>query len=144
MTFFDSQIFLDGKVVFKSFLKKINGISTCLLVLICFHSHGQLMPLEIIHYSGSPNQATNIVIMGDGYTASQQDKFISDAKNAISGMLLQFPWSKFRDRINVFAIKVVSNESGAAMDPNNLIDNYFGSSFWSYEIERALVVWRPN
>jgi len=102
------------------------------------------MPMEVIHYSGSPNEKTNMVIVGDGYTAAEQDKFIEDAKKATTGMLAQLPWRNYRDGINVYAIKVVSNVSGAAMNPNNLIDNYFGSSYWSFNIERLLVAWRSS
>jgi hypothetical protein len=39
----------------------------------------------------------------------------------------------------VFAIKVPSNVSGAADNPNQLIDNYFGSTYNYSGIERLLV-----
>lgn len=102
------------------------------------------MPLEVIHFSTDPSQATNMVILGDGYTIEDQGKFISDAQRATADMLNQLPWSNYKENINVLAIKVVSEVSGAAMDPNNLIDNYFGSSFWSFNIERLLVAWRSH
>lgn len=128
----------------KFYNKQIHAFSTFILILFSLQSQAQLMPMEIIHYGGSPNEVTNMVIVGDGYTASEQDKFLDDAKKATAGMLGQLPWRNYRDVINVYAIKVVSNVSGAAMNPNNLIDNYFGSSFWSLNIERLLVAWRSN
>jgi PKD repeat protein len=128
----------------KFYIKDFKAVIVLLLFLIYFQSQAQLMPMEIIHYSGSPNEVTNIVIMGDGYTASQQDKFLSDARSATAGMLAQSPWRNFRNKINVYAIKVNSNVSGAARDPNNLIDNFFGSSFWSFNIERLLYTWHSH
>ncbi|WP_194976790.1 M64 family metallopeptidase [Aquiflexum lacus] len=128
----------------KFYNKQIQAVSTLVLILFSLQSQAQLMPMEIIHYGGSPNEVTNMVIVGDGYTALEQDKFLRDAKNATAGMLGQLPWRNYRDGINVYAIKVVSNVSGAAMNPNNLIDNYFGSSYWSHNIERLLVAWRSN
>lgn len=128
----------------KFYIKQIQGFFILVFLFLSLHSHAQLMPMEIIHYSGSPNEVTNVVIVGDGYTAAQQDKFINDAKNATAGMLSQLPWRNYRNGINVYAIKVVSNVSGAAMNPNNLIDNYFGSSYWSHNIERLLVAWRSS
>jgi PKD repeat protein len=107
-------------------------------------TNGQNMPIEIIHYSGTPSEVTNIVIVGDGYTDVDQEKFILDATKAMQEKLKQKPWKSYRDKINVFAIKVVSKVRGASMDPNNLIDNYFGSSYWSYNIERLLMAWRNS
>jgi PKD repeat protein len=128
---------------------KIDAKNFSVFFFLIFISLGSLyaqynMPVEVIHYSSSPSQATNMVILGDGYTIEEQAKFINDAKKASSEMLNQLPWSNYKENINVFAIKVVSEVSGASLDPNNLINNYFGSSFWSYNIERLLVAWRSN
>jgi PKD repeat protein len=103
---------------------------------------GQVFPIEIIKYSGPPDKFINIVILGDGYTSSQQAKFISDVNSCVDGFLSQQPFKKLKDSINIYAVKVVSNVSGASLNPNSLIDNYFGSSYWSYGIERLLVAWR--
>ena len=115
-----------------------------LLLTISGNLYCQDFPVEIINYCGPPNEFLNIVIMGDGYKADQQDKFILEAKNAINGFFATAPFNQYKDSINVFAIKVISNAEGASLDPNNLIDNYFGSSYFSYGIERLLVAWRTS
>ncbi|MCL6259300.1 M64 family metallo-endopeptidase [Aquiflexum sp. TKW24L] len=119
-------------------------LAACLLNFLVLEILGQNMPIEIIHYSGPPTEVTNIVILGDGYTDVDQEKFILDATKAMQEKLNQEPWKSYRNKINVFAIKVVSKVRGASMDPNNLIDNYFGSSYWSYNIERLLMPWRNS
>jgi PKD repeat protein len=100
---------------------------------------GQVCPVEVINYGGPPDEYLNIVIMGDGYTNTQQDKFINDVHQAVNGFLSQKPFSGLKEMINVYAISVISAETGAASSPDKPIDNYFGSSFGSYGIERLLV-----
>ena len=99
------------------------------LILIGQGVFAQNFGMETIRYNGSPDQMVNLVVMGDGYTLTQQEKFIEDVKKNIAGMLLQSPWRNYTTKINVYAIKVVSNVSGAANTPSAPIDNYFGSSF---------------
>ncbi len=107
--------------------------------------------------SGMPdNQSIVITIMGDGFTATEQTTFVNKAReamdymlgNPITGFTGFYPFNLFRDVFTVYAIEVISNESGVSRDsyPNNgnIVDNYFGSSFYygsDYStIERALVV----
>jgi hypothetical protein len=115
-------------------------VTSLLVILAPGFIYSQVFPVEVVQYNGSPDRNFNIVVMGDGYTAEQQGKFIADVSTAINGFLLQEPFKTYRDSINVFAIKVVSNVEGAAERPSSLIDNYFGSTFWSYGIERLLTV----
>jgi len=127
-------------------LSRTMGVLPALLLFFVFagQAAAQVFPVEVLHYTGSPDERLNMVILGDGYTIDQQDKFMEDARRMAEGMFLQEPFSSQKELINLYAVKVVSNESGAAMDPNRLIDNYFGSSYWSYGIERLLWVWRLN
>lgn len=50
--------------------------------------------------------------MGDGYTAGQQDQFLEDATKKARGMLTWSPYREYSDRINIYAVQAVSNESG--------------------------------
>ena len=99
----------------------------------------QVFPMEIFSYGNSPDRAVNITIMGDGYQAHEQEKFIEDSKKAFEVMLIQEPWKSFPGRFNIYAIKVPSNVSGAANSPDDLIDNYFKTTFNYAGIERLLV-----
>lgn len=121
-------------------MKKVAILIANLFALFLLHqsSFGQNFGMEIIRYNGSPDQMLNLVVMGDGYTLVQQEKFIEDVKKNIDGMLIQSPWNAYSQKINVYAIKVVSNVSGAANRPDQPIDNFFGSSFNTLNIERLL------
>lgn len=83
--------------------------------------------------NGPDDECAVLTIMGDGFTASEQDAFMEMARNVSDGVLNFYPYNQFK--INVYAIKVISNESGMAPDQYvtavapglvQLIDNYFG------------------
>lgn len=117
------------------------ALSIILLFTTFFVLRADVFPVEVLRYSGPPGEYFNLVILGDGYTMEQQGKFIEDAQKVARGLFLVQPFAAMKDSVNVFAVKVTSNQSGAAVNPQNMIDNYFGSSFWSYGIERLLYSW---
>jgi hypothetical protein len=45
----------------------------------------QKFDVDTIQMNGSTDKFINIVILGDGYTQSQLNDFINDAKNTING-----------------------------------------------------------
>ena len=82
-----------------------------------------------------------LTIAGDGFTAGEQDAFVAAATGVVNYLLNKHPYSAFRDVFNVYAIKVISKESGAAETRNGRVDNYFGSKFYSDGVtERLLYV----
>lgn len=69
-------------------------------------------PVHVIHKTGNDKENFVIVIMGDGYTAQQQDQFVKDATQKAQGMLTWSPYKEYSDRINIYAIQTISNETG--------------------------------
>ena len=63
--------------------------------------------------------------MGDGYTAGQQDQFLEDATQKARGMLTWSPYREYSDRINIYAVQAVSNESGIGVYGGKSPDTYF-------------------
>jgi len=112
-----------------------------LLFLSLLHCHvsGQMFDTQWLRNNGPSSEKVDIAILGDGYTASEQQKFITDATTAINGMFNMVPFSTLATDFNVKAVKVISNSSGAAINQNELIDNYFGSTFGYGGIDRLLV-----
>ncbi|WP_111670255.1 M64 family metallopeptidase [Algoriphagus litoralis] len=108
------------------------------LFFVSIKGYSQVFPLEVVKYKASPDLVVNLVILGDGYTADQQDKFLEDVNRNVEGMLELEPWRSHKDKINVYAVKVISNKSGASDRPSEPVDNYFGSSFYTADIERLL------
>ena len=71
---------------------------------------GQDFPIDTIQYAGP--EAINFVLLGDGYTASEQKKFTAAAKNLYNALFKKSPMNKYRSWFNLYSIGVVSNESG--------------------------------
>lgn len=71
-----------------------------------------------------------MTIMGDGFTADggEQDKFITAAANVGFGILTEPPFTLFADKIDIYAIKVVSDVSSIEELSHN---TYFGSDYFS-------------
>ena len=82
-------------------------------------------PMHVIHKTGDDKENFVIVIMGDGYTVGQQEQFIEDATNKARGMLTWSPYKEYSDRINIYAMQVVSNESGIGDCFGKSLDTYF-------------------
>jgi len=115
--------------------------------------NAQVFEVDTLQYRGASDKFINIVILGDGFTATEQSLFMGKAQNLTNYIFTQAPWSNYKDYFNVFAIKVISNESGVkhantATDcpigvgfaiPVSNPDNYFGSQFDYYGIHRLVV-----
>ena len=82
-------------------------------------------PVHVIHKAGDDKENFVIVIMGDGYTADEQDKFLQDAAEKARGMLTWSPYKEYSDRINIYAVQAVSNESGISEYGRKSVDTYF-------------------
>ena len=82
-------------------------------------------PVHVIHKTGNDKENFVIVIMGDGYTAQQQDQFVKDATQMAQGMLTWSPYKEYSDRINIYAIQTVSNETGISEYGGKSVDTYF-------------------
>ena len=82
-------------------------------------------PVHVIHKAGDDKENFVIVIMGDGYTLEEQDKFLRDADEKARGMLTWSPYKEYSDRINIYAVQAVSNESGISEYGGKSVDTYF-------------------
>ena len=119
-----------------------------------FIASAQLFKMDTLQFKGDTDKYINVVIMGDGYTATEQEIFIQDARSIFNTIYGQPPWSNYLNYFNAFAIRVISEQSGAK-HPNTASDcnsasphvpvssphTYFDSSFDSYDIHRLVI---PN
>ena len=115
------------------------GIIVLLILLANYHSNAQSFQIDTLLMSGPIQNRINYVILGDGYLEAQLPTFLDDAKKLTNELFGITPYKEYVNYYNVFCISVPSNEEGAADDPQDLIDNYFGSTFNYNGIERLLV-----
>jgi hypothetical protein len=82
--------------------------------------------------NGAPANHLNIVVLSEGYTASQlTNTFRTDATSAVAGFLSQAPLREYSNYFNAFAIAVPSAQSGSSHPgvgaPSK--DTFFKSSY---------------
>ena len=111
---------------------------------------GQDFPIDTLQYVGP--KAINFVLLGDGYTETEQKKFVTAAKNLYNALFKKVPMNKYKKWFNLYAIEVISNESGISHPgvlkngvyvcpegsslPIKTVDTYFGIHFDAYNIHR--------
>jgi hypothetical protein len=100
---------------------------------------GQAFTVDTILYQGDVDYPINLVILGDGFLESEMQEFRDLAEDYTDLLFTVVPFIKFKSFFNAFSISTPSNEQGAATDPDQLIDNYFGSTFGFAGIDRLLV-----
>lgn len=84
----------------------------------------------------------DVVVIGDGYTAAQQDDFHADVRSKWAQMAAVEPYASYKELFNVWSVDAVSNQSGVSGDPGKDVvkDTALKSYFWCDDIERLLCV----
>lgn len=104
---------------------------------LCFSQVFETVP---IIENGPRDKRINMVVLGDGFTAAQQGDFIADATTLVNYIFNKSPFDQYKNYFNVYAIKVISEESGvkhpgtatdvtepvfAVSNPNNFLGTTF-------------------
>ncbi|MER8184423.1 M64 family metallopeptidase [Kitasatospora sp. NPDC094015] len=91
---------------------------------------------------GTSAAELDVVMIGDGYTAAEQDKFRADAATKWQEITAVEPYRTYRGLFNVWAVAAVSAQSGITGDPDRATvrDTALGSYFWCEDVERLLCV----
>ena len=99
-------------------------------------------PFTTILDNGPSSNRIDIVLVGDGYTATQLGTYATHASSAASAFFNQAPLSIYKPLFNVHRVDVVSNQSGVDNDPSPGIqrDTALDMGFWCAGIERLLCV----
>ncbi|MEU9047660.1 MULTISPECIES: M64 family metallopeptidase [unclassified Kitasatospora] len=92
--------------------------------------------------SGDPATKLDVVVIGDGYAAQEQQKFLTDAAEKWREVTAVEPYATYRGLFNVWAVSAVSPESGVTGDPDQATVRHtaLGSYFWCDGVERLLCV----
>lgn len=91
----------------------------------------------LVHDGGPPDERLDLVILGDGYTADQQDAFAEDVRAVVDYLLSIEPYDRYADLLNVWQVSTASNQTGVshAGDPRNTA---FGCAYDCAGIERLV------
>lgn len=85
-----------------------------------------------LHEGGGSANRLDLVLVGDGYTADELDRWHADADALAAEILATEPYLSHQDRVNIHRVDAVSAESGVSYDCDpdcTLRDTAFGTVF---------------
>ena len=81
------------------------------------------------------------VLLAEGYTAAESEKFKDDYQEIINYIFSSSPWKEYKSFVNVYTVFTPSNQSGADHPSQNIyVDTAFDATFDSYGVSRLLTV----
>mgnify|MGYP000849118933 FL=1 len=97
----------------------------------------QKWPVADIHISGDPATSVDIVVIPDGFRASEMDLFLQKASD-FARYLFQFePYAGHSNKFNIRAVLAVSDSSGVAVPAEGFWpETVVSSSFYTFDSER--------
>jgi len=85
------------------------------------HSNGKTAALAAASTTSTPqslpDNRVDLLVMGDGYTAAQEQKFLADADTVVQGLLAATPYSEYSNYIRVHKLFTASTQSGTDHPP---------------------------
>ena len=99
--------------------------------------------IKEIQNNCSPNKAIDIVVIAEGYTASEREKFFVDAQKLADNLFTHEPFSRYKSRINLHAVAAVSAENEISMPHKDIWRNTaLGAHYYTFYEPRYLT--SPN
>lgn len=104
-----------------------------------FGRGGEDTPSRYILKSGSPTECIDIAIVAEGYRADEMERFYEKAAEATEALFAHAPFSEMKDRFNVLAIAVPSDDSGVSIPHDGIWrSTALGSHFDTFYSDRYL------
>lgn len=92
-----------------------------------------------IYGGGEPNKSIDLAFIAEGYKTDEMGKFREDVKMMADALFGEAPFSDYKDKINVWAVEAVSQESGTDIPGEKVYANTaLNSSFYTFDLDRYL------
>ncbi|MGN0349905.1 MAG: M64 family metallopeptidase [Roseburia sp.] len=83
-------------------------------------------PVEVIRKVGPDSENYVILFVAERYTIDEQDDFLRHTKKLINDMIEEWDiYKRYSDRINIYALRVPSNEAVSQEERSFFADSYF-------------------
>ncbi len=100
-------------------------------------SPGALIELQKM---GDPATKVDLVVMGDGYTAAERDKFEKDARRFIDKLFSTSPFREHQKDFNVWGLCPAAEESGIARPSSGIYRRSpLGATYDTFDSERYVL-----
>ena len=101
-----------------------------------YPSHSSYESIDI-HIGGDIAHSLDIVLLPDGFTAKEKEKFVESCRMWSDALFLYAPFTQNRSRINIRAVWAPSQESGISIPGKNEWKNtLLGCRFYTFNSER--------
>lgn len=151
-TFHESQRFPEPRKPFQFVLKKRKDDGTFTEIYSTridpqsrFVNRSPIVPIGIpwtVFENGDPAGKVDILILSDGYTASERDRFHKDATRLVDAMFRTEPFKSRKKDFNVRAIDIAAEESGISNPRRGIWRNsVLGLSFNSFDSDRYVLTY---
>ncbi len=92
-----------------------------------------------IQSHGNSSEKIDLVFIAEGYTANEQEKFEADAKRFTEALFQTPPFDAYKNDFNVWAVAVVSEESGTDISGKGIFKNTaLNSGYYTFGVDRYL------
>jgi hypothetical protein len=90
--------------------------------------------------NGEPAVKVDLLLLGDGYSAGEQEKFAGDAERAMEALFAEEPFASRKSSFNVWAVAPEAAESGISRPRSALFRNSpLGASYNTLDSERYVL-----
>lgn len=99
-------------------------------------------PTFDVHYSGNPSHCIDVVLLPEGYTADEMEKFKADCIKFADGLFTFSPYKENKQKFNVRAVLAPSKESGTDIPADHIWKNTaLNSSFYTFDTDRYIMTY---
>ena len=93
-----------------------------------------------IHESGDPAQKVDLLLLGDGYTADEQEAFIAKARELTDILFATPPFNERMNDFNIWALAPAAAESGVSRPSTNTYrDSPIGATYDAFRSVRYVL-----
>lgn len=90
-----------------------------------------------IHAGGDPNTSLDLAFLAEGYRADEMGKFHEDVKRMTDVLFSEEPFTRYKDKINIWAVDAVSQDTGTDVPGEGIYSSTaLNSSFYTFDLDR--------
>ncbi len=90
--------------------------------------------------NGNSNDKVDIVVIPDGYTESEKEKYKKDLQSFVNLLFNSSPYKENKSNFNIWGVEAYSKESGTDIPRDNIWkETILNTSFYTFDTERYLM-----
>lgn len=108
-------------------------------ILIAKKDNSATLDFAYLHKSGKADRCIDVIILAEGYDATERDTFYADARVAMESLFAHEPFKSRKKRFNIIAAFTPSRQSGMSVPHLGIWkDTAFNSHFSTFYSDRYL------